>query len=49
MQHQSLAYAFILNMWMMKRIDENFVNGQVRLNRLSSDEATMILATPQNK
>lgn len=45
---QSLAYNFILNMWVMNRVDESFVNGQVRLNRLSQDEADMIMATPQN-
>lgn len=32
----------------MNRIDETFVNGQVRLNRLTQDEADMIMATPQN-
>ncbi|MGE7115132.1 hypothetical protein [Lysinibacillus sp. NPDC047702] len=46
---QSLVYPFVLNMWMMKRVDENFVNGQVRLNRLTQDEADMILLTPQNQ
>ena len=45
---QSLAYNFILNMWIMKRVDETFINGQVRLNRLTQDEAEMIMATPQN-
>ena len=45
---QSLAYNFILNMWVMNRIDETFVIGQVRLNRLTQDEADMIMATPQN-
>lgn len=32
----------------MKRVDETFINGQVRLNRLTQDEAEMIMATPQN-
>ncbi len=45
---QSLAYNFILNMWIMKRVDETFVQGQVTLNRLTQAEADMILATPQN-
>jgi len=49
MQQQSLVYPFVLNMWMMKRIDEVFVNGQVKMNRLSADEAVMILSTPQNQ
>ena len=46
--NQSLVYPFILNMWIMKRINEAGVNGQVRLGRLTQDEAEMILATPQN-
>lgn len=46
---QSLAYNFILNMWVMNRIDETFINGQVGLNRLTQEEADMIMATPQNK
>ena len=44
---QSLAYAFILNMWIMKRVDESFVNKQVRDGRITQEEADMILATPQ--
>lgn len=48
MQQQSLVYPFVLNMWMMKRVDEAFVNGQVRLNRLTQEEVAMILATPQS-
>lgn len=48
MQH-SLVYPFVLNMWIMGAVDETFVNGQVRLNRLTQEEADMIMATPQNK
>ena len=44
---KSLAYNFILNMWVMGRIDEAFVTGQHRLNRITQDEVDMILATPQ--
>lgn len=47
MQQQSLVYPFVLNMWIMKKVDETFVRGQVTLKRLTSDEADMILATPQ--
>ena len=39
---KSLAYDFILNMWIMNRIDENFIDIQVRMNRLSQDEADKI-------
>lgn len=46
---QSLAYNFVLNMWIMNRIDKDFVDFQVKMNRLTQDEADMIMATPQNK
>lgn len=46
---QSLAYAFILNMWKMKRIDGEFVLAQVTLNRITQEEAETILATPQDQ
>lgn len=47
-EKRSLAYAFILNMWVMKRVDETYINGQVQRGSITQDEATMILATPQN-
>ncbi|MDM5333442.1 hypothetical protein QUF56_09405 [Ureibacillus composti] len=43
----SLAYNFILNMWVMKRVDQTFVQAQVTHGRLTKEEADMILATPQ--
>lgn len=45
---QSLIYAFVLNMWVMNKVDEAFISGQARLGRLTEDEVEMILATPQN-
>ena len=39
-------YAFILNMWIMKRIDENKVRSYVPLY-INEEECGMILATPQ--
>lgn len=39
-------YQFILNMWIMKRIDENKVRSYVPLF-ISEEEANMILATPK--
>lgn len=45
---QSLAYNFVLNMWIMNRVDKDFVDFQVKMNRLTQDEADMILSTPQN-
>lgn len=48
MQH-SLAYAFILNMWIMRRVDQAFIEKQVRDGRITQEEADMILATPQQQ
>jgi len=39
-------YAFIRNMWIMKRNDENRVRSYVPLF-ISEEECNMILATPQ--
>ena len=41
-----MFYGFILNMWMMKKIDEAKVKSYVPAY-ISDDEAKMILATPQ--
>lgn len=40
-------YNFLLNMWIMKRINEAYLIGQVNKGRISEDEKEMILATPQ--
>lgn len=40
-------YAFILNMWIMKKIDEAKVQTYVTKNYITQDEANVILATPQ--
>ncbi len=45
--NQSAAYNFLLNMWIMNRIDESYLTGQVTKGRLTNDEKEMILATPQ--
>lgn len=45
---QSLSYGFMLNMWVMKRVDEPFIREQQVKGRLTQDEVTMILVTPQN-
>lgn len=39
-------YAFILNMWITRRVDENRVRNYVPLF-ISDEECNMILATPQ--
>ena len=40
-------YNFILNMWVMKRIDQAKVQSYVTKEYISQEEANMILATPQ--
>lgn len=42
-------YQFLLNMWMMKRIDKEFLDRQVVKGRITQEEEDMILATPQLK
>lgn len=45
---QSLSYAFLLNMWVMKRVDEVFLQGQVKKGAITQEEYEMIIVTPQN-
>lgn len=40
-------YQFLLNMWIMKRIDTVFLQGQVTKGRITQGEYDMIVATPQ--
>jgi len=40
-------YQFLLNMWVMKRIDEVYLQGQVTKGRITQQEYEMIIATPQ--
>ncbi len=40
-------YGFLLNMWIMRKIDETFLSAQVRVGRITEQEKTMIMATPQ--
>lgn len=47
MEVRSEMYAFILNMWIRQKVDEDFVKAQVRFNRITEEEKDMILATPQ--
>ena len=42
-----MVYGFLLNMWIMKRIDENYLMQMVTLKRITEEEKQMILATPQ--
>ena len=38
---------FITNMWIMRKIDEDYLQGQVTRGRITSDEMMMITITPQ--
>ena len=44
---QSTAYAFLLNMWIMKKVDEKYLQGQLEKGRITQTEYEMITATPQ--
>jgi len=44
---RSLMYAFLLNMWMMQRVDQSFLEAQVKRGFITEEELMMILATPQ--
>lgn len=41
-------YQFLLNMWIMGRIDEEYLIKATTLNRITEEEKNMILVTPQN-
>lgn len=40
-------YAFLLNMWIMNRIDAEYLTARVAKNQITEQEKQMILATPQ--
>jgi len=42
-----MVYTFLLNMWIMKKVDENYLQGQVDRKRITEEEKQMIIATPQ--
>ncbi len=42
-----MVYGFLLNMWIMRRIDEVYLQGQVTRNHITQREYEMIIATPQ--
>lgn len=42
-----MMYQFLLNMWIMGRIDEAYLSAQVSKGRITEEEKNMILATPQ--
>lgn len=40
-------YGFILNMWVMGKADEAYLDKAVKAGRITEEEKQMILATPQ--
>ena len=42
-------YQFLLNMWIAKVIDEQYLNQAATLGRITDEQKQMILATPQNE
>jgi len=40
-------YAFLLNMWVMGRINEAYLTTMVTKERITEQEKQMILSTPQ--
>lgn len=40
-------YEFLLNMWIMKRVDETYLANMVKKGRITEEEKTTILATAQ--
>lgn len=41
-------YAFLLNMRVMNRVDEAFLQAQVQRGFITEEELDMIITTPQN-
>jgi hypothetical protein len=42
-----MIYGFLLNMWILRRIDEDYINRMVEKKYITTEEKQMILATPQ--
>nr|WP_259549271.1 hypothetical protein [Heyndrickxia oleronia] len=42
-----MVYGFLLNMWIMNRIDETYLQGQVQRGNIEQKEYEMIIATPR--
>lgn len=40
-------YNFLLNMWIMNRIDEDYLQIRVKKGQITQEEYEMIIATPQ--
>lgn len=40
-------YGFLLNMWIMRKVDEEYLSSMVTKKRITEEEKEMIMATPQ--
>lgn len=40
-------YNFLLNMWIMKKVDEQYLQARVTKGQITQQEHEMIIATPQ--
>jgi hypothetical protein len=40
-------YNFLLNMWIMKKVNEEYLQKRVSKGQITQDEYEMIIATPQ--
>ncbi len=40
-------YNFLLNMWIMKKVNEEYLQKRVLKGQITQDEYEMIIATPQ--
>lgn len=41
-------YGFLLNMWIMKKVDESYLQKRVEKGQITQKEYEMIIATPQS-
>lgn len=42
-----MVYGFLLNMWIMNRINEEYLEIMVTLKRITEEERQMIVMSPQ--
>lgn len=43
----SPAYAFLLNMWIMRKVNEEYLQARVLKGQITQEEYNMIVVTPQ--
>lgn len=43
-----MFYGFLLNMWIMKKVDAEYLGKMVELRRITQGESEMIQTAPQN-